>query len=198
MPTLRNAYRTLLENKLRDVADSLGKKDFSDTEKNEMLDNAPRRLFPNVYKITQVIAQSSDSNGRMSTGSVDANRVFEIWDDDFDELVTGWKPRGVDTIVGLPSSETNLRFYHLAPYTMPADDVTDPGIPDEYKEMVVLAAALDGLERLGVDKVDFTGYQPNSETGVDENEILNLYSALSAALAAEIDLKGMSLPALAV
>lgn len=194
----RPTYRSLLRNKLRDAADNLGKTDFSDAELNECLDNAPRRVFPNIYKVTEVTAQATDSDGRLDPGSVDAKLVFEIWDDDVDLELTGWRPKGSDSIVGLPQSENNFRFYHMAPYTMPADESTDAGIPDEYKEIIVLSAALDAIERLGLDRVDFTGYQPNAETGVDENEVLNLYNSMQDALAIELQSKGQSLPPLAI
>lgn len=189
----RAGFRSRLRNKLRDVANALGKKDFTDAELNEALENSTRRVFPALYKVTEATG-TTDSNGRLSTGSVDAGIVHEIWDDEEDKTLGEWRAKGASTLVGLPA-DLAVRYFYCKPYVMPADDTTASGVPEEWTELIILAAFLDCVERLATDRIDYTGYQPSNESGVDENEILNLHGQVLRVFEEQLSTKAMSPPA---
>ena len=204
--SLRTDYRTALANKLRDVANNLGQTFFSTTELNDMLANAPRRCFPFIYQLSEVTGIAPDSFGRLdltvTVPVVDARTVTRVYLDADDSPVWGWRSRGSKKITGLdanpvgvaPATAGTYTVEYSAPYTMPTDDVTTVTIPDVYFDFVVIAAAIDGFERIAADKVNYRGFRPSGETGTDENEILNALDTLLKAFNDLADQKAMGLP----
>lgn len=194
--SLRSDFRASLSLKIRDTANSLGQTDFSTTELNEMLANAPRRLFPDLYQRKELGGQASTNNGVLTPtdNTIDAQRITAVYDETNFDYVRGWRPRGTTKLVDVDSGLTNLTIEYYGPYVMPTDDVTATGIPDEYYHCIVIQAAIDGMERWAADRVDYTGYQPNSEVRVDENEVLNYLVQLENSLEKEMKGKYMTLP----
>ena len=200
----RADYRTALRDKLRDALNNLSKTFFSDAELNECLANAPRRCYPFIYSLAERSGIVPDQYGRLDLTTspvVDASTVTRVWLDTDDCPVWGWRARGTTKITGLDSSPTGsststgtYTVQYMAAYTMPSDDVTAVTVPDVYFDYVVIAAALDALERMAADKINYRGFRPSGETGTDENEILNAYDTMTTAFKNLTEQKAMGLP----
>lgn len=146
----RADYRADLSDKLLGIEDEgYGDFEFSSTELDTYLELAVARLYPAVHQRVSADEQSVTSYGTRSMGYVDitnAERVFMVEDSTEMTPITGWgvRPGRIINIDTCQSTTVNL-YYHDA-YTLPADDVTDAGIPALYTPLVVLGALIEALE----------------------------------------------------
>lgn len=147
----RANYRDALEDKLLALEDSgYGDFEFAVTELNTYLDLAVTRLFPALYKKVALEAQTPTAYGgndlkRLSTSFAD--RVFLVVDTTEQCPIQGWRMVGsYITNLDLSGLTGTVDVHYYDAYTMPADDVTDAGIPATWKPLIVLGALIEALE----------------------------------------------------
>lgn len=165
----RADYRTDLKNKLTALVDSdAGDFDFSDTEYDIFLELSLARLFPALYvrKIQSNIATTTygvDLAVSKATGVTKASRVYMVEDATEREALVGWEARPASAeLIGIPLSNAGnartVNIHYFDAVLMPADDVTDVGIGDEYLPLVIQGAIIEALET--VQEVTPKGGQP--------------------------------------
>lgn len=151
----RLQYRTSLKDKLTALIDSdAADFDFSDVEYNIYLELAVARLFPSIYsRKTQNNLSTSQygTQGGMArvSGVVKPERVFMVEDVAERTPIAGWQARpGTNEILGIPADIATVNVHYFDAVTLPADDITDVGIGDEYLPLVVQGALIEALETI--------------------------------------------------
>lgn len=146
----REDYRDQLVNKIVGIEDSgYGDFEFSTSEYNTYLELSVARLFPSLWKPASQPAQAVTAYGDGCYGKVDfvqADRVYLVEDSSTLDVVREWETRAgrIMRIDVRDHSEVDLHFYEA--YVMPADDVTDAGIPAEFAPLVVHGALIEAME----------------------------------------------------
>lgn len=146
----RDTYREDLQDKLVGMEDEgYGDFEFTPAELNTYLELAVVRLFPAIYKRLSDDDLSITGYGNSKLGYISPTapeRVYMVEDATEMTPVTGWSTRP-DKIVGL-SYESGATFnaYYTDAYTMPSDDVTDVGLAEVYRPLVVLGSLIEALE----------------------------------------------------
>lgn len=151
----RLQYRTSLKDKLTALIDSdAADFDFSDTEYNIYLELAVARLFPSIYsRKTQnnlATSQYGTQGGMARVSSVTKpERVFMVEDAAERTPIAGWQARpGTNEILGIPADIATVNVHYFDAVTLPANDITDVGIGDEYLPLVVQGALIEALETI--------------------------------------------------
>lgn len=151
----RLQYRTSLKDKLTALIDSdAADFDFSDTEYNIYLELAVARLFPSIYSRKTHLGLSTSLYGTqwgmaLVTGVTKPERVYMVEDASERTPIAGWQAR-VDSgeILGIPADIPSVNVHYFDAVTLPADDVTDIGIGDEYLPLVIQGALIEALETI--------------------------------------------------
>lgn len=148
-------YRTKLGDKFIGLDESgYGDFEYSDEELNTFLELSIARLYPAVYKRVVAGPLSLTGYGSVMYAYIDtpyAERVFLVEDANELTAVFGWEIRP-GRIVRLDTDSswfdpglTQVNVYYHDAYTVPADDVTDIGIPAYYEPLVILGAVIEAL-----------------------------------------------------
>lgn len=152
----RLAYRNTLKDKLLALEDEgYGDFEFTDAELNTYLELSVTRMFPAVYQRKVQTGLSLSSYGTSSdlseVGVLFPDRVFRIEDATERLPISGWEVLptsiiGVSKYSGSGSTISSVNVYYYDAYTLPDDDVTDAGIANIYKPLIVLGALIEALE----------------------------------------------------
>lgn len=149
----RLQYRTSLKDKLTALIDSdAADFDFSDVEYNVYLELAVARLFPSIYsRKTQSGLSTSEYGTKWGmarvTGVTKPERVYMVEDAAERSPIAGWQARPESgEILGIPADVATVNVHYFDAVTLPADDVTDVGIGDEYLPLVIQGALIEALE----------------------------------------------------
>lgn len=189
----RADYRTELQDKIIGLEDSgYGDFEWTDTEYNTYLDLAVARLFPALYKRmsqTSVLGVSYGTAGFVKLTVNDSSTIYRVETSDELEPVLGWQvvPGEIRRIL---SDSNSFNVYYYDAYALPADDVTDAGIPARWKPLVVLGALIECLES----RQD-TGVRPDPANNFPQTTLLDRLTSRYNAMRDEL---ALSLPVLVV
>lgn len=189
--TTRLDYRNALKNKIIGIEDSgYGDFEYQDTELDTYMSLANYRLFPSFYKRstqTGLVPASYGTAGAYKITGItpDISRVYAIEDATEGTFIRNWKPFAGE-IRNLDYGYTSITVHYYAPYTFPSDDVTAVQLPDEYMDILVLAALIEALES----RQD-TGVRPDPQSRLTE---LPLIQQLGSRLQALLQERALSLP----
>lgn len=150
----REDYRNDLKDKIVGLEDSgYGDFEYTDPEYNTYLELAVARLFPALYKRSSVTGLVPTSYGTNQYYEIDLSatpappdRVYLIENAVERNTLYGWRPRPT-AIVNLEADGVSaVNVYYYEAYSMPADDVTDAGIPSEWTPLIVLGGLIEAME----------------------------------------------------
>jgi hypothetical protein len=151
----RLIYRTSLKDKLTALIDSdAADFDFSDTEYNVYLEMALARLFPNVYKRKTQAGLSTTAYGTtlglsLVSGVTKADRVYMVEDAAERTPIAGWQARPeTGEIIGIPYEVSTVNVHYFDAVILPANDVTEIGLGDEYLPLIIQGAIIEALETI--------------------------------------------------
>lgn len=190
----RADYRTRLKDKLVGLEDEgYGDFEFTDLELNTYLELAVTNLYPALYK--RVKQSGLALTGYGTTGALGSvtvtqpDRVYMVEDAAEQVPIYEWSMRDT-TILGLDTNIlSTVNVYYTDAYVLPADDVTDAGIPGVWTPTVVLGALIEALES----RHD-TGVRGEPPPTGQHTE-LPLIDRLTGRYQAQVEKLAMSLPA---
>ncbi len=151
--------------------------EFTPSELNTYLELSVTRMFPAVYQRKVQSGLSIAGYGTSSDLSevtvLYPERVFRIEDASERMAISGWEilPTsiiGISKYGGNGSTISSVNVYYTDAYTLPADDVTDAGIANIYKPLIVLGALIEALES----RHD-TGVRPEPSQGHQEMPLVD-------------------------
>lgn len=187
-------YRNRLKHKILGLEDEgYGDFEYADEEYDTYLEFAVARLFPALYQrkvLPNVPVVGYGLNNYGSATAVLPERIYMVEDVNEQLPLTSWqvRPTGITKLDAANLSAVNI--YYIDAYSMPADDITDAGIPAVYTPLIVAGALIEALEA----RHD-TGARPDPPAGHSETSLLdrliNRYERLKEEMA-------MSLPAVTV
>jgi hypothetical protein len=151
----RLQYRTSLKDKLTALIDSdAADFDFSDTEYNVYLELSVARLFPDIYaRKTQNGISTSEYGTQwgmaLVSGIIKPERVYMVEDSAERTPIAGWQARPESgEILGIPADIKTVNIHYFDAVTLPANDITDVGIGEEYLPLVIQGALIEALETI--------------------------------------------------
>lgn len=129
--------------------------DYEDVDLNFFLTMACSRMYPAAYQKIKQSALALTTYGTQDLRSCTPampERVFLVEDSVERTPVLGWRTSGTDIVnidpyqgAGSATIVTVNVYYHDA-YAMPADDVTQAGIPNVFEPLISLGALIEACE----------------------------------------------------
>lgn len=192
MATLTLAgLRTVLTNRNNHPITRLS---ITSAELDEAINAGFRLLYPSLFKRVRTTGVAVNSSGECTV--VEAATVNRVEATVSGELMN--VPFEVLDDATLRVADDNTDFTTCTVYSHtqydPPTGVASIPFPDRWLDLLYLAAEVALYEQISSERTQFRGFRPNENVDVDLNEILNLHSAKSQLLDAELARRAMQLP----